>query len=452
MGGTRVMSGLIDKNMEECLVKLVNGHLPDSKVYLERYQRINFYIFDQNVFNAIMKEFKFKDIGNVYDFPDVLPQPESIGTFDMMAGFDLFQRIAISKKINSVLFYSVDTYSICSTFLIDVDHLKKFLKKTKDIIRQDTGANIFRDVDFHCDGKEYIEIMDAIEDKTKPVDVLKKKVPDENLVFDEKSTINDVMNDITTFFKDETHKLYDKLELPYKRGIILFGDPGNGKSAMIRQIIRVVPSIIKVVINPNVMNVTRILQSLTKALDSKQAIIVIEDIDSLITERNRSEFLNILDGVDIRSGIYFIGTTNYPDKIDPAFMNRSGRFDRTYKIDNPAENTRKIFFESRKIGKLLAEYKVHRDINIADTDDGVVDLFVKYSDNLPMASLKELITSTSYLLASEPDMTVEEAVEKSYNSLVSIRTEHANSHNAYKKQQRLNFMPTGYNSYDEDED
>jgi SpoVK/Ycf46/Vps4 family AAA+-type ATPase len=142
-----------------------------------------------------------------------------------------------------------------------------------------------------------------------------------------------------------------------------------------------------------------------------------------------------LDGVDIKSGIYFIGTTNYPDRIDPAFMNRSGRFDRTYEIGNPLEHTRKKFFESRKIGKLLAEYKVYNDDSIPDSDDGVVDLFVKNSQDLPMASLKELITSTSYLLAADTDMTIEDAVSKSYATLIDSRKKHLEAHQMYNQQQ-----------------
>lgn len=431
-----VRSMRMDREMEAALIELVNDRLNNDDVYLIDYQKVDFYVFSENIITDILRSCKFTDIGNVYDFVSILPQPEIIDGFDLSINFDLFQRIAVSKKFNSIAFYSIESNGIHCTFLVDTEHLKKFSKNTKAILQQDSRANLFREIDFRCKDRVYIEVSDATGDNMKPADVLKKKVAKEKFIFDENSIIVEVMNDIYKFFKEETRKLYEKMQITYKRGIILYGDPGNGKSAMIREIIRSVQDITKVVINPNVTNVTRILSSLIKSLDGRSAIIIIEDIDSLITGRNRSEFLNILDGVDVKSGVYFIGTTNYPDQIDPAFMNRSGRFDRTYKIDNPSEVARKIFFQSRNIGELLSEYKVYTDENIADSDEGVVDLFVKHSHDLPMASLKEIMTSTQYLLASNKEMSIEEAVEKSYATISSSKSEHAATHEKFKKKQR----------------
>jgi GTPase SAR1 family protein len=439
----------IDKEMESSLVRLVNQDLFEREVYLAEYQKVDFYVYSENIVTDILHDCKFIDVGNVYDFPDILPQPEFIDGFDLSINFKLFQRIAVSKKLNSIALYTIERHGIHCTFLIDSENLQKFAKITKDILQQDSRANLFREIDFQCKNREYIEVSDATGDTMKPADVLKKKVAKEQLVFDKDSTIVEVMTDIKTFFKEETHKMYDRMQIAYKRGIIIYGDPGNGKSAMIREIIRSIPTIAKIVINPNVVNVTKILSSLTKSLNGKPAIIIIEDIDSLITSRNRSEFLNILDGVDIKSGVFFIGSTNYPDKIDPAFMNRSGRFDRTYKIDNPSENTRRVFFQSRNIGDLLSEYKVHRDENIPDTNEGTVELFVKHSHDLPMASLKEIMTSTQYLLASNEEMSIEEAVEKTYIILSSSKKEHVDAHASFKKKKSMRLNEVNQDDYDE---
>lgn len=430
------MAEVMSKEMELSLIRLVNRKLYDHDVYIdsEKYQKVSFRIYNENIIKDILSKFKFKDMGNVYNYPNTLPQPNTINGFDLSNNFDLFQKIAVSEKINSVAFYTITSYSIECTFLLDTKYLKKFSKRIKPILQQDTRSNLFREVNFDCSKREYIEISDSTGDNMKPVDVLKKKVSKEQLVFDEGSTIFEVMQDIFTFFKTDTRTLYEKMQIAYKRGIILYGNPGNGKSAMIREIIRRVPDISKIVINPNVANVTRILSSLIQALDGKQAIIIIEDIDSLISYRNRSEFLNILDGVGITSGVYFIGTTNYPEQIDPAFMNRSGRFDRTYDIGNPSENTRRAFFQSRNIGELLSEYKVFKDDSKPDTDEACVELFVLYTDNLPMASLKEVMTSTQYLLASYPDMSVEEAVEKTQGVLTTNKKNHGKAHDKYKKE------------------
>lgn len=427
-------------DLEKKIVELVNEMFTEYDVYLEKnyYQKIEFRIYSESIIKSIMTKLKFKDIGSIQDFPTALPQPESIDGYDIANNYDSFQRIAVSEKVNGILLYTGSSYFYSCVFLVDTEYLKKFSKTVKPILQQDSGSRLFKNVDFKCKKREYIEIAEPTSsDRMMIADVTKKKIKKENLVFDEGSTIFEVMQDIFNFFKADTSKLYDKMQIAYKRGIIIYGDPGNGKSAMIREIIRRVPDITKVIINPNVENVTKILSTLIDSLDGKKAIIVIEDIDSLITSRNRSEFLNILDGVDIKSGVYFIGTTNYPEQIDPAFMNRSGRFDRTYKINNPGEATRRAFFESRQIGELLSEYKVYKDDSKPDTDEAIVELFVKYTDDIPMASLKEIMTSTQYLLASNNEMSVEEAVEKVYTDITKTKSDHVAAHDSYNRSREV---------------
>ena len=359
-----------------------------------------------------------------------------ISGYELSSNFNMFQRIAVSKKINSIVLYTTNSYYVRCTFLIDTDYLEIFSKNAKLILQRDTNTNMFREIDFKCRNREYIEISNSSNHEKKPADIVKKKIIKEKLIFTEDSTITEVMKDIHLFFKEETRSMYKKLQITYKRGVILYGEPGNGKSAMIREIIRILPRITKIVINPNINDMPKILSILIKSLNGKRAIIIIEDIDSLINGRNRSEFLNILDGIDIQSGVYFIGTTNYPEHIDPAFMNRSGRFDRTYKIDNPSENIRRAFFQNRNIGELLSEYKVYKDDSGSDTNKGVIELFVKYSDNLPMANLKEIMTGTKYLLACNNDLTIEEAVETTSIILTKSKNEHVKSFNTYKDNMR----------------
>src|SRR5699024_3728562 len=80
-------------------------------------------------------------------------------------------------------------------------------------------------------------------------------------------------------------------------------------------------------------------------------ILIVEDIDSMPTE-SRSVFLNALDGATTKEGIFIIGTTNYPEKIDPALINRAGRFDRAYEIKQPNTVMRKLYrSEERRVGK-----------------------------------------------------------------------------------------------------
>ena len=55
---------------------------------------------------------------------------------------------------------------------------------------------------------------------------------------------------------------------------------------------------------------------------------MLEDLDSLIHDRNRSFFLNELDGLEGNQGLLVIATTNHFDRLDPGLSNRPSRFDR----------------------------------------------------------------------------------------------------------------------------
>ena len=66
----------------------------------------------------------------------------------------------------------------------------------------------------------------------------------------------------------------------------------------------------------------------TKAREMSPCVVILEDLDSLITDRNRSFFLNQLDGLEGNDGLLVIGTTNHFEKLDPGLSARPSRFDR----------------------------------------------------------------------------------------------------------------------------
>lgn len=55
---------------------------------------------------------------------------------------------------------------------------------------------------------------------------------------------------------------------------------------------------------------------------------MLEDLDALVTDKNRSFFLNQLDGLEGNDGLLLIASTNHLDKLDVALSGRPSRFDR----------------------------------------------------------------------------------------------------------------------------
>ena len=71
-----------------------------------------------------------------------------------------------------------------------------------------------------------------------------------------------------------------------------------------------------------------ITQIFNKARQLAPCIIILEDLDSLINDNNRSFFLNQLDGLSGNDGLFLIATTNHFDRLDPGLSERPSRFDR----------------------------------------------------------------------------------------------------------------------------
>ncbi|ALC84984.1 cell-division protein [Bacillus sp. FJAT-22090] len=206
----------------------------------------------------------------------------------------------------------------------------------------------------------------------------------------------DIFRSIDEFFKEDGH-FFKEYGLPYKRGILLYGSPGNGKTTLVKSITGstkapvVYWQITEFTGSHSIQEVFGIVTRLAPA------ILVIEDIDSM-PEYTRSVFLNTLDGVQSREGLFIIGTTNYPEKIDPALINRAGRFDRAYEIPSPSDKVREQYL--RKL-----------DIRHIFTDEQFTDM-AKRSKGLSMSQLNELYMSVALNWHYDGKLAYEERIEE----------------------------------------
>jgi predicted AAA+ superfamily ATPase len=157
---------------------------------------------------------------------------------------------------------------------------------------------------------------------------------------------DDLYRDLRAFF--DSRAVYERSGVPWKRGIVLIGPPGNGKTHAIKALLNALDTTclyVKSFSTQNADDHHNIRNVFREARDRAPCILVLEDLDSLITDHNRSFFLNELDGFASNEGVVTIASTNHPERLDPAIMARPSRFDRKYHFGLPAEDERLAYLE-----------------------------------------------------------------------------------------------------------
>ena len=156
--------------------------------------------------------------------------------------------------------------------------------------------------------------------------------------------------DVEGFFNHRDD--YSQFDVPWKRGIILHGLPGNGKTISVKALMHglatrpdPIPTLYVKSTAGEYGTIYAIRQIFRKARKMAPCLLIFEDLDSMITEDTRSFFLNEVDGLESNNGIMMIGSTNYLEKLDAGITKRPSRFDRKYHFDLPAGPERARYCE-----------------------------------------------------------------------------------------------------------
>ena len=138
----------------------------------------------------------------------------------------------------------------------------------------------------------------------------------------------EIRDDLVQFFASRA--LYDEYGIPWKRGILFIGPPGNGKTHTVKALINSMeqPCLY-------IKSLNGIQQVFDRARRTSPCILVIEDLDLQLHPQMRSAFLNELDGFAANIGIVTLATTNHPERLDPGILDRPSRFDRKYHFELP---------------------------------------------------------------------------------------------------------------------
>ena len=223
----------------------------------------------------------------------------------------------------------------------------------------------------------------------------------------------DIRNNIENFFKAKD--FYAENKLPYKRGMLFVGSPGNGKSMtvnLIRQ--QYVFSDVKFIVKREIADMISDITNAYKENDNeKTRLVVIEEIDKITSIADvQYALLNAIDGTTqmrkSNGGILTLATANEPNKIHKAFTKRPSRFDRVFIFKNPGMDM-KIEYLMRLMQKCYTEDEIR--------------YVLENTDMFSMAAVKEVFVNAYLSVVSqqrEPTLdefrSSAELIRKQFNS------------------------------------
>jgi len=127
-----------------------------------------------------------------------------------------------------------------------------------------------------------------------------------------------------------------------KRGILLYGRPGTGKTHTVRHLLGQSKGSTAILLSGG--SLARISDAARMARALQPSIVVLEDCDLIAEDRSFGhgpqpllfEVLDAMDGLDNDADVAFVLTTNRPDMLERALAQRPGRVDLAVEIPLPA--------------------------------------------------------------------------------------------------------------------
>jgi hypothetical protein len=193
---------------------------------------------------------------------------------------------------------------------------------------------------------------------------------------------DEVVNEIGLFLNPETKEAYNRYGFLYKRSMLLYGEPGTGKTCLVNKVSEIVKNNGGIVLfNPNPSLLSKAYEYLNDVQPDVLTLVIFEELDQWL-HNNEEEMLHLLDGEIQKSNVIYLSTTNFIDEI-PKRICRPGRFSKLIKVDFPNNEARRAYLNMK-----LTE----QDKQIHD-----VDKWVKVTENLSIDELKETVLSVCCL-------------------------------------------------------
>lgn len=224
-----------------------------------------------------------------------------------------------------------------------------------------------------------------------------------------------------------------KIESIIPRGLIFHGPPGTGKTLFAKGIAEALNAAIYIVNGPELKskwvgegeaNVRRLF---ARARATAPSVIVFDELDSIASARSGgasdgasqaahsmvNQLLTEMDGFRKEQMVLVIGTTNFVDSLDPAFL-RPGRFEFQIEIPYPEWEDRKAILSlyNRKFETGMNETQVER---LAGWTGRSTNLGTPHTGDHLSALIKGL---KRFLINNDKEVADEEIVQKWLGTLV----------------------------------
>lgn len=180
-----------------------------------------------------------------------------------------------------------------------------------------------------------------------------RKIP--KVTFDEIGGIEEIIDQVREIIELplKQPKLYEHLGIKPHKGILLYGQPGNGKTLIAKAIANEVSAHFISVSGPELLNKyygqseENLRNVFIEAGEMQPSIIFFDEIDSIASRRSNDEnnrieskfvnqLLTLMDGIIIYENVIVIASTNRPELLDEALL-RPGRFDFKIEVKKPNE-------------------------------------------------------------------------------------------------------------------
>ncbi len=183
---------------------------------------------------------------------------------------------------------------------------------------------------------------------------------------------------------------YAKRGIPHRRGYLLYGPPGSGKTSFIQALAGELQHNICVLnLNDRGLSDDRLLHLMTEL--PPRSIVLLEDVDAVFTSKRESTYtvtfsglLNALDGVTSGEERLVFMTTNHLERLDPALI-RPGRVDVQVLVGDSTP-----FQQEQLFRQFYPEFRTSHDDDAGATTNTVEDADIVAS---ALASTPEGVTA-----------------------------------------------------------